>query len=361
MFNYYLSTPTPFSPFYCRFMPQALVFPSISAFYVGTNTGYFGYVGSGSAYLQKLAPSQALFLGEYSNGTSCLLPNSQTCVLDYKRVDTNGNIGEPLYVAGYNHRARYWWKAAEDFYNSTLYSAGKAIWTKPFIFSSPTVDLGVTLAIPFSVCASCTGFIDTGSICAPCIGRNASSVMSGVLCADYNLNTLEAELSSYFPTNQRVVFMVDRLTQNLMGSSISTPVANNVSIGTSWTLKFIPAVETASILISSVSQFLTKNEWTPRLYVFNDQYVQLIDFSTLPGISWWVVIVMPAEKGDDFIPSSSIIAKTIYIMTALVITMALALIGLNYRLREVCCYCNESVIFLLLIDQLFCFFLDRSR
>jgi hypothetical protein len=172
-----------------------------------------------------------------------------------------------------------------------------AIWTPPYKFKVED-RLGMTFAIPFASCDLCYTPISPRSLlCSQCVNNsNVFSIYSGnltgVLAADIELHQISRILQDKFPHQSTVtVFIVEKTTLYLLGSSISASVFTNASAGNSDGR--IVATQSDNSIISLYGSLLQNLSWPDRLIVYKDNYVLSTRFNSIRGVDWYIVVIVP--------------------------------------------------------------------
>jgi hypothetical protein len=258
-----------------NFFAQLKSFPTIYMIYAGFETGYF------SGYFRKTdnpVTYQYTWRGAGTNDTRL-----------YWWAD--GNNGDVEYNQGiqrsrqYDPRLRGWYMQTKE--------AEKQLWSSIYIFASSN-QLGLTA-------------------CEPLIDSNGN--LEGVLAVDYTLGDIDKFLTSEFSAEGRAVFLVEKNTGYLVGSSTLDPILRVVKDGED--PQRVKAVDSRDELVKTTSVYLESISWPEGLRVHAGRYIQVREYSDPGGLSWYIVVVMPSSEADDYVQVGSPFEAAILAMVVL--------------------------------------------
>ena len=253
-----------------NFFAQLISFPSIYMIYAGFENGFF------SGYFRKTADPITYQYTDRKAGDN-------DTRLYWWADNTNGDV---LYNQGiqrsrqYDPRVRGWYKQTKE--------AMTSVWSSIYIFASSN-QLGLTA-------------------CEPVTDSNGDLV--GVLAVDYTLGDIDKFLTDEFASEGRAVYLVEKDTGFLVGSSTLDPILRLVKEGEDPVR--VKATESNDELVQTTASYLDTIGWPERLQVHKGYYIQVRLYNDPGGLSWYIVVVLPASQADDYVqPNSGIEAAII--------------------------------------------------
>eukprot|EP01042_Synura_sphagnicola_P036377 gene36377-biopygen3785 len=121
----------------------------------------------------------------------------------------------------------------------------------------------------------------------------------------------------------------DQATGQLLASTLGIPVNTKSSTGV---LQAVYAASCSSPLISGVTTLLSSQGWPSLLTIYNGYYLQsTLYVDDLPGLAWYVVVLMPAAKDVEFLGRESNLYNGVIVLVALTATfVTFALVSTVY-------------------------------
>lgn len=254
----------------------------ISKFYWGLETGLFcsyGFVGT------------KLFMN--------LIPNCPPGKCIRSRYNIDPTSGVPLSYANsnvsYDARTRPWYKQAKTFSTS--------FWTAPYLDAISGAPV-ITIATP----------VLNQSI------MNKQYSFTGAIGVDVFLTDVSRFLVNSFHGTNRMVFIIDALTGNLIGNSMGVATSLMTSAG----LSFVQAENSADSTVSGATQLLMSQNFPNRLLLFNQYYLESVKYNdNLYGLQWYIVVLMPAAVEDDHLgPNNSQLYMTSLVLSSFALFVA---------------------------------------
>lgn len=256
-----------------NFFSQLKSFPKIYMIYAGFDTGYF------SGYFRKTSDPLTYQYTQRNEGDN----ETASPRLYWWNDMTTGRVQHEKGIQRtriYDPRARGWYVEAK--------AANKRVWSSVYAFAS-SGQLGLTA-------------------CEPLINETTGTSY-GVLAVDYELGDIDTFLTKEFSGEGRAVFLVEKKTGYLTGSSTSSPL---LVAGTSNRIK---ATESTDLLVKTTATYMTSINWPEGLRVHSGKYIQVVGYSDPEGLDWYIVVVMPSSQENDFVVAGSTFEATIIAMT----------------------------------------------
>ena len=223
-------------------------YPTTYMVYAGFENGFFnGYIRSGDSYKYTEAPVRPIN-SPIKEARKYYAANTETGAIDWK-ITRNRT---------YDHRNRTWYKEA-------MAAEGKSIWSSIYGFSS-TNALGLTHCAPVT---------DNGG-------------QKGILAVDYTLSSINTFLVNANKNTDRIVFLVEHATKEMVASSTGDLTSTRVK-----------AVESENKVIMSVAKFLDKEGWKEtgdQAFLKNDGHAIQVKKYKDSTLDWDIVVTMPVNK-----------------------------------------------------------------
>jgi hypothetical protein len=189
-------------------------YPTTFMVYAGFENGFFnGYIRDGQNYKYTEAVERPIN-SPIEEARKYYAANSDTGAIDWK-ITRNRT---------YDHRNRTWYKEAMA---ANLEEEGKSVWSSIYGFTS-TNALGLTHCAPVT---------DNGG-------------QKGILAVDYTLSSIDTFLVNANANTDRIVFLVEHETKEMVASSTGDLNSTRVK-----------AVDSANQVIRSVAKYLDKEGW----------------------------------------------------------------------------------------------------
>eukprot|EP00944_MAST-04C_sp_MAST-4C-sp1_P001414 g1414.t1 len=255
-----------------NFFAQLISFPSIYMIYAGFENGFF------SGYFRKTSEPISYQYTDRKEGDN-------DTRLYWWADNYNGDV---LYDKGiqrsrqYDPRVRGWYKQTK--------AEMKQVWSSIYIFASSN-QLGLTACEPV---------------------KDTDGNLLGVLAVDYTLGDIDKFLTDEFSAEGRAVYLVEKETGFLVGSSTLDPILRLVKEGEDPVR--VKATESKDALVQTTASYLDSINWPERLQVHKGYYIQVRSYLDPGGLSWYIVVVLPASQADDFVQQGSAIEGTIIAM-----------------------------------------------
>eukprot|EP01041_Mallomonas_annulata_P006386 gene6386-12917_t len=183
-----------------------------------------------------------------------------------------GQVDPGLFSFPFDCTGRPWYKQAKAF--------GSRLWTTPFMQIFPTL---------------------------PSIAISNPIYRDGVLLGVVSANLLLGQISDYlvksYSKTDRNVFVIDEPSGNLIGSSMEANLFTKTTAG----YYLVVAKDSENAIISGATKKLMSEKWPSHLVIYEDFYLQSVLYKdAIPGVSWYVVVLFPANDNACSVPSSSL-------------------------------------------------------
>ena len=263
-------------------------YPTTYMVYAGFENGFFnGYIRSGDSYQYTEAPVRPIN-SPIKEARKYYAANTETGAIDWK-ITRNRT---------YDHRNRTWYKEA-------MAAEGKSIWSSIYGFSS-TNALGLTHCAPVT---------DNGG-------------QKGILAVDYTLSSINTFLVNANKNTDRIVFLVEHATKEMVASSTGDLTSTRVK-----------AVESENKVIMSVAKYLDKEGWKEtgeETIVKHDGHAfQVMKYEDLT-LDWDIVVAMPLDKISSICGEFDVAILVIGILTLLGVlaVLGMGMMSKNQRTRQ---------------------------
>lgn len=186
-------------------------------------------------------------------------------------------------------------------------NAKSRIWTKPFMQVNPTTPT-VSLVNPL---------LDTQ-------GR-----FLGAIAANVGLLQITTYLKNSYQNTDRNVFIVDALNNYYL---IATSLNAKLSTADN---KLLPAIQSENSLIAGATKTLIGLGWPTYLVAYNGQFLQSLFYNdSVPGIYWYVVVLLPMDQAIDHLGSDSSYYSAAIALASISLAIILFCTSLAFALRN---------------------------
>ncbi len=144
-----------------------------------------------------------------------------------------------------------------------------------------------------------------------------TSQLTGIVLGNLDFFGLANGLQTAFANPANLVFLIERSSGYLLGTSV--PGQNITSL--------LLATASSLPLVASVSQWLKLNNYPQTLSVVGTNYVQVTRYHTYRGIDWWVVVVSPAPDAVDYVHSTSYVGIGVWVISGIGFLWSLCVAG----------------------------------
>jgi len=148
---------------------------------------------------------------------------------------------------------------------------------------------------------------------------NGSNIYLGMIAADISYGSLSTFLSATYNNTDKNVFIVDKKTGALMGSSTPAQLLHIPAQSYHHSNEIVSAIQSENALIYGATQYLMDHEWPEDLLIYGKYYLESVLYEN-QGISWHVVVASPAVTYGSTLESDS----PYYPVSIFVISLALA-------------------------------------
>lgn len=151
-----------------------------------------------------------------------------------------------------------------------------------------------------------------------------TSQLTGIVLGNLDFFGLSNGLQKVFANPSNLVFLIERSSGFLLGTSVLGQNITSLILATSSPLN----------LVASVSQWLKLNNYPQTLSVVGTNYVQLTRYNAYRGIDWWVVVVSPAPDAVDFVNPTSLVGIGVWIISGIGLLWSMLVAGALIWNRE---------------------------
>lgn len=227
-----------------------------------------------------------------------------------------------------------------DCTNKPWYIQGKAamkkIWTNTFMQENPICPT-ISLVTPL---------------------EDGDGKFLGNIAANMGLLQISDYLLKSYHGKDTDVFIVDRNNKLfLIASSFNALLITTNN-------QMLQATLSENSIISESTTILIANNWPTYLVTYKNHYLQSILYnSSVPGINWYVIVLIPMDITIDYLSSGSSIYTAAIILTSLSITIAIICILISIIYRNSKLFKLSKPIFTLIVisgsilANIYCFFL----
>lgn len=277
--------------------PQ-LFYPSM-IHYKGKITNFYIAMETGLFYLYGHQTSESKNI--YFDATH-KIANGKYEAWRYNVNPKTGYISTQMnYSVIYDPRVRPWYK--------TGMAARQPIWSAPYL------DLFTRYPLI--------------SFMAPIVNQTLGNTFykyAGLVCADLYLTDITNFLTTAYGNTDRKVFIVDKLTGNLIGNSWGA----DTSVQTSWGPDFLVASQSNDRIISGATKLLQAAGFPLRLVIFQNYYLQSTLYEdTTSGLVWYIIVLLPAVLFEDHLGPGNPLYRAVLSLSSLSLVVSVLGIGLT--------------------------------